>query len=228
MPEETKPQETPEPEQKQEPKQEVQESTPETPPTAEVKYIDIQSLSGKEHKVTSTEIYQLAQLGLQQIEEKDSPTEVKEESVPDTLEEKHEALNKQFQELKTERDNDRVLIQTKTILDREVVKYDLVTDYPELVDSIKISALATQQLNPRISLIEAVKLAVADRQKFMVSVQERDKQRALDTTKVSNAMSGVARGGGGLPNIDKDKKFTPEDVKSGATQKILQELLEGV
>ncbi len=196
-------------------------------------YYDMPTLDGGIQSVTQKELLELAQYGYHTLKNPDaikakSESQSDLDSVPESEEDKYDKLNKEFQEMKQDRADEKKQTDTLRILDSETGKYEFVKEHPRMVASIKREALSIQTLNPRLSLAESIKMVVADRQEQHKEILENADAKVKANSKVVNAMGGIVRGGGGLPNIDTEKKFTAKDIKDGTSQKLMEELLEGL
>lgn len=198
-------------------------------------YFDMPTISGETRPVTQKELLELAQYGEHVLTHPDAikakselQSDSESESQGDSDEDKYDKLNKEFQAMKKERKDEKTQTDTLRILDTETGKYDVIKEHPKMTASVKREALSIQTLNPRLSLAESVKMVIADRQEQHKEVLEKADAKGKANSKVANAMGGIVRGGGGLPNIDTEKKFTAKDIKDGTSQKLMEELLEGL
>ncbi len=67
---------------------------------------------------------------------------------------------------------------------------------------------------------------VKDRMEFKKAIDAEWDEKLKNGRLLDNSQSGIVRGAGGTPQIDTEKKYTPEDVRSGASRAVLQSLLE--
>lgn len=157
------------------------------------------------------------------------PEKEEKPSVDMTDSEKHDKLNKEFQDYKAGQENEKRQAGTRLELNQAIDAFDIFKDerYKDIIPGAKAEALAIQSLSPRMTLKEAMANVVKDRMTFKKTI-DAEWQEKIDKGKlVNNINSGISRGAGGVPQIDTEKKYTPEDVKNGTSRKILEELLSG-
>lgn len=171
---------------------------------------------------------QLAQLGLTELtKEKETDNKSTKNESELTLEDKYNKLNEEFKKDKEDREKREQQESIKIELNEAISSFDLFKEYPDSVIGAKAEALAIQSLNPRMSIKEAMGKVVEDRQKLIKAVDSRWEEKIKNGKLLDNSQSGIARGSGGIPQIDKEKKYTYDDVKSGATARVLADLIEG-
>jgi len=155
----------------------------------------------------------------------------KEEKKPDpkemTYEERFNQLNQEFHEYKSKQEQEATNNRIQRDLNDAINSFDLFknTEYAALIPGAKAEALARQSLNPRMSLKDAVAAVVEDRMKLIKAVETNSEAKYKNGRLLENSTKGIVRGPSGIPQIDSEKKFTPEDVVKGESLKALQALL---
>lgn len=181
---------------------------------------------GTNVQLTAAELMEVAQHGYRDLlKPKDKEPEVKEDQ---TVEDKFDALNKDFQEYKAATQKKEQQAQIHYTLNETISKSDFLKDNSdlELVDGIKEQALAKQTLNPRMSLQQATIEVIQQRQTLQQKIEERFAEKMKANGLVKSSMSGTPSGGGGVPAIDVDKKYTFDDVRDGKSLNALRLLMD--
>lgn len=123
---------------------------------------------------------------------------------------------------KQDQQNQAILSATNRSLD----KFDLTKNGNLITKKIRILGLARLQHNPRAKIEELIAEEVKD---FMEIFDEQGKELEnirKANAKVAAAVTGVVTGPGGIPVVDKEKKFTPEDLRGTASREALRMVLE--
>lgn len=186
--------------------------------------MSVQGADGNAYNVTPQELMQLAQHGLNKLTVKDESEPVKDEPEPDDtsriqgLEDKIKTMEQTFVIREQEAQYNHIMNQT-------VAKFDITKDNEKLSKLLKINALAQVQQNPRLNLAEVLTNNVKDMMDMMNNISEENKKKIESNLKVERSLSGLVRGGGGLPNIDRSKPLTAKELKNGTSRKLLTTML---
>jgi len=143
------------------------------------------------------------------------------DNVNDDADKRIARLEAEITEMKTKdkkREQEATVIK---ILDTEGAKYNL-TKNAKVKRSIEKEVLATAASpGNRHDIPTLYKQIVEERLETMKELTKA----TSDNDKVNQFIDRIPRGGGGLPKIDPEEKYTPEDIKSGKAQSILEGVL---
>jgi len=146
---------------------------------------------------------------------------------PETPEDKTdlEKLQEEFNQFKQSVQAKDQQATTNQILHQKI-QSSVAKDDAALAELVSSLALAKHIINPRVDLAshfdDSLK-QLTDRDK---TVMDRADEKILANSKVRASLEGISRGDGGVPVLDSEKKWTAEDVKTGASRQALAELLE--
>lgn len=206
---------------KEEPKKEESEKKePEKKVEDKIRGIPTMDGKGVIPDCTKMELVQLAQLGYDTLQKASKEEEEEEEPEhnlkPDDRIAKLEAQIREMREETKKKEQEETVIK---LLDAEAKKYP-ITKNIKMKKSIEKELLATAATpGNRHDLPTLYKQIVEDRMEFMKETKD-------DNEKVNQFMNKTPRGGGGLPKIDAEEKYTPEDIKSGKAQRLLAAVLQ--
>ena len=210
------------------------------------KTIKIPSFSGKEYDLSKEQLVEVARYGLTTLEKETTEPEEKEEEKEEKEEDKLDEndyigqlklLNKRIEELQKDREKDKEERKKEKQADKEMRDQQALLNaldtesekYEELRKDKDLKALIHKAVYAEI--IGGNKNSVADIYKqetdklFKYLPKKEDNPKYADT-KIAAMLQQITRGGSGIPNIDAEKKFTPEDVKSGKSKEALIAFLE--
>lgn len=197
----------------------------EAPPQAD--FIDLQTTDGNVIKLKPQEFYNLAQYGYNEfVNRQNKPVESPQtvQSEPITV----ETLQKDIVSLRQERETERQLTHIQNTLYTESQKNEETRMDKELSDAINVEVLARHNLNPRIP-IDSIYPDVFKRYKKVIDKAVEDRIGKIDVNgKVRAHLNSTIRGTGGVPVIDANKTYKPEDILSGASRKALAAALESI
>jgi len=195
-------------------------------------YFELPTYSGGKVAVTEQQLIELAKLGHSKLEEdskKSAPVTTPEDdddTEPD-IKAQLAALNKEHQDFKRSVENERTQNQVKMQLENSLNQLDIIKEDPDLKAPMSLLALAIQQTQPQYNIADATKIAAKQISGIYTRALTKAQEQAKVNKTVSNQMNGILRSEGGVPTLDKEKKFTPDDVRSGVSQRLMQEILNG-
>jgi len=194
------------------------ESTTESDPNKAT--IAVQGPDGKVYNVTPTEAQTLLQMGLSKHFDDLNPKET-----PDTEEMSDiEKLQKEFNDFKQQVQAKEQQMTTNQVLHQKIQQHNI--EDKSLSELVSTLALAKHIINPRIDLSSHFDDSLKQLTQREKSITEKLNEKILANSKVRASLEGIARGEGGVPVLDSEKKWTADDVKSGASRQALAELLE--
>lgn len=185
---------------------------------------------GTTRNVQAKELLQLAQFGAMKVEEiqnksdKDEP-EVKDEEL--TSEERLKKAEEKLAQMEQKEKQKEAVNEINTALVTARRDHDKTKESEKLHNLISLVTLAKVNINPRLDYKTTYKESLADVLEYVNENVESEKEKGRANNKVRNSMMGVQRGSDS-PALDKDKKFTPDDIRSNASRRALQEFLETV
>ena len=173
--------------------------------------------------VEPRELIELAQLGANSLIEKrleKDKDKDKDEDIDDVAQ-----LRKDVEDMKKERNTEREIgIINRTLADAND-KSEFLKDHPALAEQVNALALAQYNINPRQSLESYHSKAEKSFAKIINSVIDKEKDKLKGNNRLRATMNSAQRGSSSSLS-DSDKKYTAEDLKSGASRRALIHSLE--
>ena len=177
--------------------------------------------------VSEKQARQLIALGYDSLQKKAySVTEPVKEEEPDDVDARVARLEA---ELKGMKEKDRRKQQKKDIynlLAAEAQKYELTKNNPKMAKSVEREVIA-MSVDPqnKFDFPTLFKRVTADRMEAIKTALEEQSRKTEGNSKIDALLNGAVRGGGGLPSLETDKKWTPQDVFDGKSRNLLAEIL---
>ncbi len=191
------------------------------------------TVDGKQFDVSGQDLIELAQQGAQTILDKQKAPEPAVEEKPleeltiNDVQDQLKKSNQEFQDYKAGQEKASALHEFKSDLDTSIGASDLMKEYPELIDNVKLEVAARMSNNANLKVSEAVRVALDGKLKLIEKINAR-KNHA--TTKVKSILNQVENATGGIANMEAGKPLTRDYVTSGKSQRdiadALRELLE--
>jgi len=174
------------------------------------------------------EYQQLAEFGYRALKEKSNPK-------PDTSVTNNEPkeptvaeLQAEFRELQNGLKHKEELGNIYNELNRVSQSNELTKTNEKLHQSISVETLAKVNFNPRLNVADTYNAVLKERLDLLNSLKNDGNDRDNARTKANALVNGSIRGGGNQSIIDASKKFSPEDIRSGASKRALEDFLRKV
>lgn len=182
-------------------------------------------------EVTAQELLQLASFGAgklaadREAKEKEQQPEKEEEFDAETQITK---LNEQIQSLKKEKETEKELVNIRSLLSANTEKFERLKNEPELAAAVNAIALSKWQTNPRFGLEHHHNETAKVIEKLISKEVEKEKEKIKGSVganrRILNMTNSTVRSSG-VPTLDKEKKYTPEDIRSGAARRAFEDFL---
>jgi hypothetical protein len=197
------------------------------------KKIPMQLANGTQLSLSPKEIYEAAMWGLNKMLDEDKEPEKpnskeKEEGDPEEPTAKISKLEATIEQMQQERIAERELNNLNQQLNTQINKWDITKESPRLAKKISILVAARMQNNPKLDLSTVFAEEVADFMEEEKSKKERAKEKETATKLVGANVSGLSKGGSGIPSIDADKPFNADDLKTNRSREAFRKYLESM
>lgn len=209
-------------------KTESQDKTPDSNEDPASTYYQLSLPDGSVRSVKGSEIIELARYGYTKLEEEANPTEDVQQVSDDelTTEERLKKAEEKLQQFELKNKQQEETNKMYTALNKARQTNSIAKENDKFHNLISVATLAKVNINPRLDYETAYKETLADALSVMEEVKEQDKNKNINTTYLKNSTMGIQRGGEGGSLIDTTKKFSVEDLKSGASRSALREFLD--
>jgi len=154
-------------------------------------------------------------------------TEKKEEEVKaeETTDEKYERLQKEFTTHKAEVKRKDDLASFKNEMTDVSNSFEFLKEFPDLAKGVQSQAASLMAINNRLTIKDAMTQVVEERTNFMKAIEEKHQNKRHANTKTFASVNKVQTGVAGSPNINSEKPYTGQDVKSGKSRADVAEFL---
>lgn len=221
-----------EPEVKVEVKEPVKEEViKEEVKSAEDSKFTVQLEDGNMWEVGANDYIMLATLGANTLSKKRKETEQKksikkeDDDSSENEEDEISILKARLDKFEKTSEADKMMNEINVELKHATSKIERLSGNEKLTNIISAIALSQHQQNPRNSLTKLVEHANKILEDVIQEEVTKEKNKFKNNKFLSNITNQTSRGGS-ASTVETGKKFTPDDVRKGASRRSMQEFLQ--
>ncbi len=190
------------------------------------KTIAFEAPDGSKHNLSPHDLLYLAQRGYDSIQSP-APTEPEPEPEPEDLSdsEKLDKINKEFTDFKQEQQAKETNQQVLMSLDQLTGNAAFVKEYPAFTDTLKLNTVVRQRAGDGRPIQSIFAEELKRLQDAVKTVEDAKEEKMKANGKAWNKLNNMSAAGGGMPQLETEHKFTPEDVKSGRSQNDIAQII---